>query len=41
MLPNEEERCEEAVKSFTWAVLPGLCLPLADYLVSFSTPALS
>ena len=38
ILPNEEEHSEEVVKSFI--VLPGLCLPLAKYLVSFFTPNL-
>ena len=37
---NEEERRKEVVKSLYRAVLPGLCLPLANYLVSFPTSEL-
>ena len=33
---NVEEYRKEVVKSFYRAVLPGLCLPLANYLASFS-----
>ena len=48
---NEEEQSKEVVKSLTWGssagslfifgqVVLGLCLHLANYLVSFSTPDL-
>ena len=36
ILPREEEERSKEVKS----VLLGLCLPLTNYLVSFSTPEL-
>ena len=39
VLPNEEECSKEVIKiTHIRAVLPGLCLRLANYLISFSTP---
>ena len=40
VLPSGKEHSKEMAKPCIWAVLPGLCLPLANCLVHFSTPDL-
>ena len=36
ILPNEDEHSKEAFKSFIYHGSSGLCLPLYNYLISFS-----